>query len=888
MSVLNICFWNANGVNQHKLELARFLTEYAIDVMLLSETHLTDKYNFYIPGFIFYSTNHPDGKAHGGTGILLRNRLKHCVLQPYATNYLQATSVTLNNYGKELNLSAIYCPPKFKITENQFKEFFDNLGDRFIAGGDYNAKHVYWGSRLINPKGRQLYNTIISKRNNLDCISPGQPTYWPTDRKKIPDLIDFAVSRKIDRQLVSAVTVAELSSDHSPVLIKIYERPKIVAQESRLTNRETNWLKYKKYTSSHININPILNCENDIEDYINELNNVLVSAATIATQNSKKPITCPKILTNTEIEKLVKNKRRLRREWQEYRSPAAKLRLKAAERKLKSALKQAEDHNTKAYIEKLAPNSAKKYSLWKAQKKFKPPIEVNMPIRDPNGNWTRSNEEKANCFAKHLSNVFQPNDATNNFILPEVVVNGQENQVAIKISSLEVVDAIQKLNPKKSPGHDLITPKMLIELPRVAQALLSELFNAILKLNYFPNAWKMSQILMIAKPGKDHTQASSYRPISLLPSLSKLFEKILLSKISPFLHRNNVIPDHQFGFREKHSTIEQVNRITNEIRKAFELKEYCCAIFLDVAQAFDKVWHKGLLYKIHKALPVQFYMILKSYLTNRQFTIKQSEFISEEYPVKAGVPQGSVLGPILYIIYTADIPLNRKVQTSTFADDTAVLCRDKCPKRAAKTISDHLLLIEEWLENWRIKVNEQKCKHVTFTLRPQSCPAIRLNGINIPQVNDVTYLGIHLDRRLTWKRHIEAKILHMKLKAASLNWLLNKNSGLKLDYKVLIYNAVLKPIWMYGIQLWGTTCATNIDKIQRFQSKILRALTGAPWYVRNVNIHKDLGILLVKPEIERSRTKYFIKLRNHPNPLANALCNPTRNSRLQRRDVPAF
>uniref|UniRef100_W8AN11 Uncharacterized protein n=1 Tax=Ceratitis capitata TaxID=7213 RepID=W8AN11_CERCA len=105
---------------------------------------------------------------------------------------------------------------------------------------------------------------------------------------------------------------------------------------------------------------------------------------------------------------------------------------------------------------------------------------MNMPIKDRNGNWTRSNEEKANCFAKHLSNVFQPNDATNNFILSEFAFSGQENQVAIKISSLEVVNAIPKLNPEKYPG--LITPKMLIEPPRVAQALLSELFNAILKL----------------------------------------------------------------------------------------------------------------------------------------------------------------------------------------------------------------------------------------------------------------------------------------------------------------------------------------------------------------------------------------------------------------------
>ena len=152
--------------------------------------------------------------------------------------------------------------------------------------------------------------------------------------------------------------------------------------------------------------------------------------------------------------------------------------------------------------------------------------------------------------------------------------------------SPENINTIVKENMNQQKSH------MFKNLQYVAIIKLYIMFNAILKLGVFPKILKTSQIIMIPKPGKDLTVPSSYRPISLLSCLSKLFEKVLQMKIMPILNDRNIIPVHQFGFREKHGTIEHVNRLTGEIRKSFELKKYCSAIFLDVAQAFDKVWHQ--------------------------------------------------------------------------------------------------------------------------------------------------------------------------------------------------------------------------------------------------------------------------------------------------------
>ena len=166
---------------------------------------------------------------------------------------------------------------------------------------------------------------------------------------------------------------------------------------------------------------------------------------------------------------------------------------------------------------------------------------------------------------------------------------------------------------------------------------------------------------MIPKPGKDHTNPSSYRPISLLSCLSKLFEKCLLTRINPYLRIHNKIPSHQFGFREKHGTIEQVNRITSEIRSAFENREYCTAIFLDVSQAFDRVWLEGLTHKIRATLPNNTHKLLESYLYDRKFAVRCNSAMSDDYVIRVGVPQGSVLGPTLYVLYTADIPTSNNI-----------------------------------------------------------------------------------------------------------------------------------------------------------------------------------------------------------------------------------
>ncbi|XP_018377267.1 PREDICTED: RNA-directed DNA polymerase from mobile element jockey-like [Trachymyrmex cornetzi] len=340
-------------------------------------------------------------------------------------------------------------------------------------------------------------------------------------------------------------------------------------------------------------------------------------------------------------------------------------------------LKSEVNDNIQDYLRTLSPTQGTDYSLWKATKRLKQPQIPVLPLRLPDGKWARSAQAKAETFAQHLKQVFTPHPGET--LTDENEVHRSLNETyqmeppLEKFKMSEVVKTIKyDISPKKAPGYDLITGQIL-------------------------------------------------------------FEKLILSRLKPIIERKQLIPNHQFGFRHEHATIEQAHRVYNKIFASLEEKKYCSAAFLDITQAFDKVWHTGLLYKIKSNLPLGFYTLLKSYLLDRYFFVQYQDVSTELHKIQAGVPQGSVLGPILYLLYTADLPTKTGVTTATFADDTAVLASHKNPILATQMLQSNLNDIQKWLKTWRIKANEAKSVHVTFTTRRETCPEVSLNGQQIPQ-----------------------------------------------------------------------------------------------------------------------------------------------------------
>jgi hypothetical protein len=872
-------------LHRHKAEIQLFLDQNAIDVLLVSETHFTDKSYFNTPRYHTYQTNHPDGTAHGGTAILIKQTINHYELPKYETQHIQATSVKVKALPYEITVSAVYCPPRHNLKREHFEPFFETLGPKFIAGGDYNSKHTTWGSRLVTTKGSELLQTIRNKHYTF--LSTGSPTYWPTDAQKLPDVLDFFITHGISTAYTAITPSYDLTSDHSPIIATVSTTVIYRNASPRLHSPKTNWDTYREILQERTNLSAKLQDDTDIDRETSNLIHLLQQAAKDSTPNycqHGSPLNIHnKINIPIEIKKLVAVKRRARSRWHRTQAPTDKNKYNQLSNKLKHTLKALKNAEFENYTRGLTRQDN---SIWKPIKNKRKPMTAVPPIRQystPPGPWARSNQEKAELFAKHLTQTYSPHsdesddDIEQELSLPEVV---EEQLRPLKLHEMKY--EIKMLNPKKAPGLDLITAKMLKELPEKTIRALLYLFNAILRVGYWPSQLKTGQVITILKPGKDPTNAESYRPISLLPTISKLLEKLVHKRLQEDLDPKEWVPDHQFGFRHAHSTVQQCHRIVDVINKAIENRQYCTAAFLDVTKAFDRVWHKGLLVKIKRTLPPSYFKLMKAYLHQRECEVKVADAVSKRFPIHTGVPQGSVLGPLLYILYTLDLPVSRELTVGTFADDTAIMAVHANPVSASRNLQDYLIDLGAWLRQWKITVNETKSCHVTFTLRKGNCPAVQLNQTPIPQTTSVRYLGMHLDTKLTWQHHIQTKRKQLNLKIKEINWLIGRKSHLSLDNKLLIYKTVIKPVWMYGCELWGCASKSNIHIIQRFQSKLLRTIADAPWFVTNHTLHTDFKIPKVRDVIHERLCYHRRRLEAHTNPLLEPLLIVNNNRRLKR------
>ena len=248
--------------------------------------------------------------------------------------------------------------------------------------------------------------------------------------------------------------------------------------------------------------------------------------------------------------------------------------------------------------------------------------------------WTRSDEEKAQTFAKHLAQVFTSN------------TNVRDDDVEPHLSSVPaiipeiILFSLKEIQPKNNnlnirKAQDLTVSHK--KLSRKDLVLLIYILNAKLRLKYWPNKLNLTEIILILELRKDPNKPESYRSISLLPTTAKLLERLLLYKRNIDPHTEDWIAMYQFRFWEQHSTIHQTHRVSHLTNQSIERKGYCTSIFLDISQAFDKVWHRGLLLKIMKLLQITYFDLLKSYLSNRQFKVRVDEARSNLFPILPGV-----------------------------------------------------------------------------------------------------------------------------------------------------------------------------------------------------------------------------------------------------------
>ena len=271
---------------------------------------------------------------------------------------------------------------------------------------------------------------------------------------------------------------------------------------------------------------------------------------------------------------------------------------------------------------------------------------------------------------------------------------------------------------------------------------------------------------MLLKPDKLPSLTTSYRPISLMSSIMKLFERVIEQRLRSYLEDIGFINRYQSGFRQNKSTDDHLFRLSQSVMESFNRGEHVVAAFLDIEKAFDNVWHNGLRYKIFMLdLPTKMTCWLSDFLVSRVIQVNMNGFLSDKISPIAGVPQGSILSPLLFLIYVNDLPKphHRQNSKSQFADDTALWAASKNVQFAAKLLQKDLRKLAKWCAKWRIKLNPEKTKVIIFSrsyLAGKPEPTLKLYGERLKIYPQVKFLGITFDSKFTFKKHFEDILGH--------------------------------------------------------------------------------------------------------------------------------
>ena len=424
------------------------------------------------------------------------------------------------------------------------------------------------------------------------------------------------------------------------------------------------------------------------------------------------------------------------------------------------------------------------------------------------------------------------------------------SQHSIYLSNItinEIIIEINNLEQNKSPGHDEFTAKFLKISHDIISPILCDIFNICMKKGEYPNLLKIAKVLPIFKKGSK-SQVSNYRPISVLSCINKIFEKILAKRIYSFLEKHQTLYEFQFGFRTGHSTTHALIEISDRLKLALNSNKMMCGLFLDLSKAFDTVNHKILLSKLdHYGIRGPAYNLLKSYLSNRKQYVKIGKHKSELREIKCGVPQGSVLGPLLFILYINDLHKScDSGKIRIFADDTTVFFECKSKNDITAIGSQIMTQLNAWFKANKLTLNSEKSNFIIFRSRQNQITnlpeQIVFQNTSISRSNTAKYLGVTLDEHLTWNQHITEVCNKLKRYFKlfySIRNLINIKQ-VKIIYYAFIYSRI-----KYGISIFGFTSNNKLQRMQVLQNKLLKVLLAKNYRYSTNLLHNELKIIKV-------------------------------------------
>lgn len=820
------------------------------DVIGISESWLTseNKDLYFIQDYEHLSNTRTD-KSGGGVSLFVASHIRYKELTEFhiSNENIECIFIEATIDSKQVIVGVIYRPPNSNVVE--FTSLLNIILEKLKISnkpcwimGDYNI------DLMKNDSHKPTTDFVNMMFSNALIPLINKPTRITSHSATIIDNI-FSNKLHNDGILVQGNLTTDLS-DHFAQFHIIEQSPKNKPNTEYMFIRVKNQTNIEKYSNSINSFN-----WSDIEQYTdcNQAYQYLSKSLekifneSFPVQRVKKRYRNRLPWLTDGLRKSIKQKNKLYKKYVKFQTSYNKKTYNIYNNKLKAILKKSEKEYYHHSLAKCTNNLKKTWSIIKEVLNRNKSSKINDTFTY-NNQTTSDKNIIANKFNDYFVNIGStlaasiPKEGPNfKTYLPQT----NEDTIYLTPTNADEITKIINRLKNSAPGHDEIILNDIKPFLNILIQPLTYVTNLSLMQGVFPDELKKAKIIPLYK-ANDPMLFNNYRPISILPLFSKVLERIMYNRIVKFINKHKLLYKYQFGFRKDHSTYMALIILIDKITAALDNGDFTITVLIDFRKAFDTVDHSILLNKLyHYGIRGIAFEWMKSYLSNRQQQVSYNGANSSYKTMNCGVPQGSILGPLLFIIYINDLSTVSNILTSVlFADDTTLVDSDRNLTTLINRFNTELVNIVHWLNANRLSLNIEKTNFMIF--RPknkdEAGPNLTINGSQIAQVKKAKFLGVIIDDKLNWSDH--TKYVTKKI-SKGIGIIIKARRYFNQKTLINLYNTMVLPFMSYCIQIWGKAASTHLGKILILQKKIVRIISGVPPRTHTQPLFDELKLMTI-------------------------------------------
>lgn len=872
---LSILQWNVKGFFNNYSEIEILSKKYSPHIFSLQETHIQANITPRTPKKYcgYFHNLDANKRAKQGCALLIQKSIPHKLLS--IPSNISNVAIEIK-YPSPLTILSIYIPPNQSISSRDLNECLINIQTPVMLTGDFNGWSPLWGSSDTNPRGKIIEDFILA--NNICILNDGSNTHFSTH--KTFSAIDLTICSPQLLPISTWAVIDDLhNSDHFPIITSINSSipiAKLPPKPPQYNCKHANWIKFQENISNNsINSVPSSNINKEAATIVKIIRSSANSSIPISNQSYKSFKNVPwwsPLLNELRSQKQLA--------WKTFRKNMTldnHIDFKKKKAIFTREKKLAKTKSFQEFTETLNPNQNVS-TIWQRVKTLtgnyspfylKTITSNNITITDP--------IKISSKFAEHystqsLTSNFHPNFISEYNSIQNIIPSIKTNSKALFLESDLTVNEFQIcLNAVSgtTPGIDKITYQMIKNSTFEFKQRILSFYNNILNSGIIPQTFKIALIVPIKKPKKSSDNIESFRPISLLPCLSKLLEKLIAKRIMWFATATNAFSPNQVGFKPGSSTTDALLYIDHLISKAFSTKNHISILSIDFQKAFDKIGAHVILNKLKEwKIGPKIFNYVKSFLSNRKIRCRVNNTFSETFSLFNGKPQGSPLSVVLFLVAFEDINKiilkHKNVTHCLYADDLYIICNQKDTNTITNNFSLILKSIDEWAQYSGATIAIEKCKHLHIC-RKLNCTNINIiyNNNIIENVTYLSILGLIFDNKYTFKNHCKSLKSNLATRLDIIKYLSSMNSFVHTNTLLSITKLIILSKIDYGLAVYGKCSKSHLNTLKSPLHTAIRRSLRAFRTTPIENILAEAGFSTIEARIDFMRCGLLHKVANN-------------------------